>query len=516
MGKAKRAKLKRQEDARRISEQQSAKHAERKETAKILLVVVSIMLAISLVVGVFCFVAYKIKESGNYLRDRVTVKSADYEVNNAMMSYFFHDNFYQQKQYYDYYSSYFKLDTSKSLKMQDYSTSMTWYDYFIEQASENVKSILVFAQAAKDEGITLDDADNKMIEDQIADIKAAADEAKITPEKYIFNNYGLGVTEQDIRDSLELYYTSQKLYYNIINGIDYTTDEISAYYDEHSSDYMKVNYKSYACKSYNATDATDSEKEAAYDKAESYANELAKSTTAKDFDIALKAYLLEVYKDNNVTYTDAEIEETIENSLTEGEAYTANSEYSEWLFNSETKAGDTKIIDNGSGTYTVYLLTEAAHREEYTTKNVRHILLSLSDYDTDDECKAAAEAVLAEYNNGAKTEEAFSDLAVKYSTDTGSVSVGGLYKNILKGEMTAAFDEWCYDDARSVGDVDIVKTTYGYHVMYFAGNGLSAWESEVFNDMQDAEYTEISEDYTEKYEVTADTAKMNNIPDINS
>ena len=43
--------------------------------------------------------------------------------------------------------------------------------------------------------------------------------------------------------------------------------------------------------------------------------------------------------------------------------------------------------------------------------------------------------------------------------------------------MVTEFNDWVYDSERKVGDVDIVKTTYGYHVIYFDGDGEFAnWE----------------------------------------
>ena len=35
--------------------------------------------------------------------------------------------------------------------------------------------------------------------------------------------------------------------------------------------------------------------------------------------------------------------------------------------------------------------------------------------------------------------------------------------------MVTEFNDWCFDSARKTGDVDIVETEYGYHIMYFVG-----------------------------------------------
>ena len=36
--------------------------------------------------------------------------------------------------------------------------------------------------------------------------------------------------------------------------------------------------------------------------------------------------------------------------------------------------------------------------------------------------------------------------------------------------MVDGFNDWIFDEARKPGDVAIVETTYGYHVMYFVSN----------------------------------------------
>ena len=58
-------------------------------------------------------------------------------------------------------------------------------------------------------------------------------------------------------------------------------------------------------------------------------------------------------------------------------------------------------------------------------------------------------------------------LAEEKGQDDGSKYVGGLYENVAKGKMTAEFNDWIFDEARQTGDYGLVKTTYGYQVMYF-------------------------------------------------
>lgn len=163
-----------------------------------------------------------------------------------------------------------------------------------------------------------------------------------------------------------------------------------------------------------------------------------------------------------------------------------------WLFAEDRKAGDTTVIsdeaDAASG-YTAYFLVTPSHIDETITKNAGHILFKTTTYDNDAaKAKEKAEEVLAIYNNGEKTKEAFEALANEYTED-GSV----FYENIAKDYMVEEFDAWIYDEARKPGDVEIVETaSYGAHIMYFVGDGEPAWKitatDGLCNDKYDAWY----------------------------
>lgn len=85
-------------------------------------------------------------------------------------------------------------------------------------------------------------------------------------------------------------------------------------------------------------------------------------------------------------------------------------------------------------------------------------------------CKQEAQAVLDLWLEGGQTEELFAALATEHTSDPGSQTTGGLYEDVATGDMVTEFDAWCFDESRKVGDYGLVKTTYGYHVMYYSGD----------------------------------------------
>ena len=139
----------------------------------------------------------------------------------------------------------------------------------------------------------------------------------------------------------------------------------------------------------------------------------------------------------------------------------------------------------------------AAHEDEYAqsgiTKDalavdVRHILVGVDGGTTDadgvttysDEewasCQQEAQGILDAWLAGEMTEESFAALANQKSQDGGSNTNGGLYQGVYEGQMVQTFNDWCFDAGRKTGDYGLVKSPYGYHVMYFVGS-QPRWES---------------------------------------
>ena len=89
-------------------------------------------------------------------------------------------------------------------------------------------------------------------------------------------------------------------------------------------------------------------------------------------------------------------------------------------------------------------------------------------------CRVKAQALLDEWLAGERTEDSFGALAAEKTEDPGSKSSGGLYTYVYKGQMVEEFEDWCFDEDRETGDYGLVKTTYGYHVMYYV-YGEEGW-----------------------------------------
>ena len=123
-------------------------------------------------------------------------------------------------------------------------------------------------------------------------------------------------------------------------------------------------------------------------------------------------------------------------------------------------------------------------REDYKQPlaNVRHLLVKFEGGTTDSQgnvtysdyellsAKLEAEGYLNEYKNGDMTEESFIALVKAHSDDT-SAETGGLFEDITPASnYVANFLNWSIDPDREKGDVEVIETEFGYHVMYYVGD----------------------------------------------
>lgn len=189
-------------------------------------------------------------------------------------------------------------------------------------------------------------------------------------------------------------------------------------------------------------------------------------------------------------------------------------ELADWLYSSERNIGDKRIYTTDKYVYVVYILATNYIEEDHLV-DARHILISFEEVakelnskdgntintekkddveiktDTTEDGKEitndgtgySIELVTEAYKQAKtiyemylkegkdKNEEYFAELAELNSHDTGSVGEntlgGGLYEGIEKGKMVEPFENWVYDESREEGDIEIIMTEYGWHIMYF-------------------------------------------------
>ena len=118
------------------------------------------------------------------------------------------------------------------------------------------------------------------------------------------------------------------------------------------------------------------------------------------------------------------------------------------------------------------LFEESGITKDTVLVDIRHILLQPADANDEQswlDCEKEAQALLDQWVAGGADEDGFAALANEHSVDGGSNTKGGLYQYVQEGQMVDEFNDWCFDASREIGDYGIVKTSLGYHLMFFAG-----------------------------------------------
>lgn len=192
--------------------------------------------------------------------------------------------------------------------------------------------------------------------------------------------------------------------------------------------------------------------------------------------------------------------------------YTKDDEVSEWLYADDTKENAVKTSTKDSEkdaatesvTASVTMLIKKPYKNEEPTKNVGHILFTKTKHG--DDYKEDAKKILEDFKKGEMTKDAFEKLGLDNTADSGV-----FYDNVAKGDMVKDFEDWLFDEKRKEGDVEIVTTTYGDHIMYFVGESNAVWYNNVFDTIFGEDYEEWFEDAKVEAGVNVNKKNINKI-----
>lgn len=379
----------------------------------------------------------------------------------------------------------FDKKLSEQTRTEDGKTT-TWLEYVQEQVEDSIKDTYasyykaVKENKGKDPEIT--DDQKKEIKDALKNYKESAHKYGYTVSGYIEAAMGHGVTKDVFVREATISYIAENYDSDHKNDSDsktYTDKELNAYKKKNESKLQSVDIKMFECDS---EDDAKAFKKALKSDGSNFAA-LASKYSSDDFD-------KKANKDSQETTYNDMTRLTMEGLSVAISTADDDKKYPglDWLYSSDRKAGDVR-----QDSTTVVYVVKPVYMSDAKTVNVRHILIapesskssddnssSKSAKDCTDKEWAAAEkkakSILAKYNSGDKTSKSFAKLAKSNSSD-GNASDGGLYENIIPNQMVPTFNAWCFDSSRKAGDVGIVKTEYGYHIMYFEGkNDQAVWK----------------------------------------
>lgn len=447
---------------------------------RLLLIILAALLLFFAGYGIFSAIA---GPRGFFLRRTAVMQTSHYTVDGAMMAYYYYDLYQAQLAERGAELENEGLDPTKSLKEQTRPNGETWYDYFMTDALDYVRRILVFAEAA----YTLGDkeADAKESADATyAELAARASEEGATVADYITAHYGEGVGEEDVRRAIDLsayaYLRFEKLAATV-----YTAEELEAAYRENPAAYFAVDYIIYPIKAEVSSTASESEMREAFLAAETAARTLAAAKSEGEFaDI-----LGDLMRKKDASLKNYEVNHLVSDTYIYAARPTGEDELSLWLADSRRTSGDTFVFGT-NGDYRVVYFLRAEERISYSRVSMRHILLSYNDYPMVSETRTAAERLLADFLAASPSEEKFANLALTHSADSATVTTGGLYTDIGRGALEKELCDWLLAEGRTAGDTAVLQSAYGFHIVYFVGtNELAVWQEEATAALQEKTYT---------------------------
>ena len=408
----------------------------------------------------------------------VTIDGEEYSV--AEVNYYY-SNAYQNfvNTYYDYVQYGMLFDTTQSLADQAYSEDMSWRDFFMDYALQDMAEIQALCKAAEAAGFEMPEDYQATYEDNLASLETIWISGGYSSlEQFINLCYGKGVDEELVKNEIYRSIYANAYANSVYDGYEYSTEELTTYYAEHADELDFLDY------TYYYFIETEGEEEEAEAKA---------------------AALLEAVNGTDEATFIAAMAENFDGAEPyDGYAQgtSLSTVYGEWLLEDGRQAGEATMIQSDTGSWYVVMF-HGRDNNDYPARSFRHILINAQDTDgdglySDEEVQAATEAAeqaRQEWLAGTADEDSFATLANLVSEDSGSNTNGGLYENVFKGQMVSPVNDWLFNTAAEVGDNAVV--TYneggsytGAHILYYAGESDttyaleladSAMRSEAFN-----------------------------------
>lgn len=502
----------RREKVQRRKEREMAelKSVKRKNAIALSIAIISAVLIVISIVY-FCIWYYKTNQSD---LEKVAVKSKYYTFTLGDMQYLFYDNY---NDFMTENSGNVNIDEEKSLRVQYYDeqNGITWYDYFLQQAKDNAESYILLASAAKDDGYTLTQKEQDEIDEMIDAFEEYGAEENYTLEGYIEYAYGEGITEDNIRHCQEIKKIATRYYTDKIDAktLAYTDDDYTKFLENNFEEYAgmtcKVDYTYFSFEAQFEDGFTEDQKETSRNNAYKLAEELQNSGSADAFDATIVKYIetAKLHEESGITP-----QEYLDKHYRGSMYYNDDDAFATWAFADERQSGDATVIEIKENVFVAYYINKSIYFDERPTKNFRQILLEISNYESADAARKTALNIITEWETGAATEESFTELVKKHSTDVNSIDNGGLYMYVREDELGVEdFDEWLFDEEHKAGSIGMIKTEECYHVLYMCGDGVPTWQAALIKDMQEIAYNELKAPIRSVYNVTFNNSLLDKI-----
>lgn len=523
-------KLRKEHNVAAMTEKQQR---EKKEAKKLKTYTFTFIVVMVLVLVMALGLVLQVPLAGMFDRGSNAVNVGSHKLSTTDFSYYYVDGIVDHfNDLYDMYGNYAQYftgyDVNKALDSQVYDKEKgtSWADYFIDIGLDNAKSTLaLYDDAIKNEHkMTDEEKENLEYNIDLIDLIASS-RGYSSADAFLRACYGSGAN----MDTYEEYCTVKSLaasYYTAhSDSLKYTGEDYREYEKDKYNTFSSFTFATYNVK---VSDYLTGEKDSsgnytlqqqadALEAAKRDAEALAKGNYKDIAAFNEAAKKLTVNKDKK-TIPFNEYKNTLYTSITDEDVQ-------KWVSDATRKKGEITKID----TINTTVNSEGKEEKEYTgyqivfyvstnenlmnLVDVQHILVKFTggttNASTGEVTYTAAEkraaldkayAIMQEWKNGEATKESFAALAKEKSEDTGSKANGGLYEDIIPGQMVEAFNDWCFKPSQVPGNTGYVETEYGWHLMYFVEKDERTYRdfminNEMLNKDMEAWHDELQKAY---------------------
>lgn len=456
-------------------------------------------------VVVVAALALMIWNSGLLQRNLTALEVNGVKYSAADVQYYYSSIYNEQAQQYLFNSA-----VSVKKQVYDQATGQSWYDHLMDLAVESLTNSTALAAKARSEGFALTAESQSQLDSFLSQLNTAWIGQAANREALIRANFGPYMTYDRLAELVGQELLANDYAQAVLDAIDHSDADYQAYYREHADELDTVTYTQFLFRASlpstdddgNTIERTDDETAAQMEDAKAEQKALAEALKSRLEGGADPEALAEEYKDQLYS-------SSLSTSST-GSSLTSYSAYGTWLVDSARRAGDIELFERDySSSYNYYVIVfEDRTLVQEPANDVRHLLVragsgsnpTQAEYD---EAETKAQSLLDEWKAGEATEDSFAALVTANTSDTASASSGGLYSNVTSSSnYEQSFLDWSIDPARKPGDTGLVKTGYGWHVMYYVASNDPVWKQTTASALRSQDYEALADSASQGWTIS--------------
>ncbi len=456
--------------------------------------------------------------SGNNVDKNATAATVgEQEYSVAEVSYYYQavaNNFINQAEQYKMYGMDMGYDTelSPSEQMFDEENGVTYADYFMDSALQELQRVSLLCAEAEAAGFTLSEDGQAAIDQNMNVLTMYSVQNNYSEEAYLKLLYGEMMTVELFQQVLSEGILADEYAQKVAYDFTYGEDELEAYYAENADELDSYEYRYCTItadvpqetdEEGNPVEATEEETAAAMEAASQEADAMiAEVIAGASFNEAAAAHL---DADTAKLFEDEEY-----NHMTQmaGSSIALAGDATAWVKDASRSVGDITAIEvEGTGYTVVQFLGRSKGEDVYQTMSYQVMQIPAEVVEAEDGTSAPTEDTLA-----AAEEQANALLADWESgevTDFGALSTESispeLVENADRSTMEADLQAWLFDTDRQVGDVtvlpylDATGAVAGYQLVLVEAFGDIRWEYTAANALRSEDYSAWFTETQEKY-----------------